>query len=217
MLFLHLVYQVLHSTFYKLFETKTSFGHTIRPRSRREGAPSMESYGAELKETPYPLVAALGARELQARVLPLLRSLNEEFVPKVHFAALAREHRFPSKKEVREKHGPFPNQSQRDLDGYRVGGVLKARWLKKHHELLPAVALLFHDFDPRWSQKDWLAHESALRDDMDQLRRELAGAFVHSEGSKDREGERFTSGQQRASVACCSCSCSRWTTPAWRL
>ncbi|TYZ57976.1 hypothetical protein PybrP1_008431 [[Pythium] brassicae (nom. inval.)] len=98
----------------------------------------MESYGAELKETPYPLVAALGARELQARVLPFVRSLNEEFVPKLRFLALPREHRFPAKKELREKHGPFPSQTQRDLEGYRVGGVLKARWLKKHHELLPA-------------------------------------------------------------------------------
>lgn len=137
----------------------------------------MESYGAELKETPYPLVAALGARELQARVLPLVRSLNEEFVPKLRFLTLPRDHRFPAKKELREKqHGPFPNQTQRDLDGYRVGGVLKARWLRKHHELLPAVALLFHEFDPRWSQKDWLTHESSLRDDLEQLRRELSGA-----------------------------------------
>ncbi|GLE04214.1 hypothetical protein PINS_up013125 [Pythium insidiosum] len=135
----------------------------------------MESYPQELKETPYPLIAALGARELQAKVLQHLRALNEEFVHKLHVASLPVEHRFPVKKEVREKHGTFPNQTQRDFDGYRVQGILKARWLKKHHEMVPAVVLLFHEFDPRWAQKDWLAQESTMKDEMDQLRRGLAG------------------------------------------
>lgn len=138
----------------------------------------MESYGTELKETPYPLIAALGARELQAKVLALVRTINEEFVPKLHFASLPADHRFPAKKEVREKHGTFPNQSQRDFDGVRVHGVLKARWLKKHHELLPAVVLLFHEFDPRWNQKDWLAQEAAMRDEMDQLKRAVSGKVL---------------------------------------
>ncbi|TMW57297.1 hypothetical protein Poli38472_003222 [Pythium oligandrum] len=135
----------------------------------------MESYGSELKETPYPLIAALGARELQAKVLPHVRTINEEFVPKLHFTSLPIEHRFPVKKEVREKHGTFPNQTQRDFEGYRVQGILKARWLKKHHELVPAVVLLFHEFDPRWSLKDWSTQESTMKEEMDQLKRGLSG------------------------------------------
>lgn len=139
----------------------------------------MESYGTELKETPYPLIAALGSRELQAKVLQHVRTINEEFVPKLHFTSLPIDHRFPVKKEVREKHGTFPNQTQRDFDGYKVQGVLKARWLKKHHELLPAVVLLFHEFDPRWNQKDWLIQENSMREEMEQLKRGLAGAFTY--------------------------------------
>lgn len=135
----------------------------------------MESYGTELKETPYPLIAALGARELQSKVLQLVRTINEEFVPKLHFTSLPSDHRFPLKKEIREKHGTFPNQTQRDFDGYRAQGILKTRWMKKHHELLPAVVLLFHEFDPRWNQKDWMTHETAMRDEMDQLKRGLSG------------------------------------------
>lgn len=135
----------------------------------------MESYGTELKETPYPLIAALGARELQIKVLQLVRTINEEFVPKLHFTSMPSDHRFPLKKEIREKHGTFPNQTQRDFDGYRTQGILKTRWMKKHHELLPAVVLLFHEFDPRWNQKDWMAHETAMRDEMDQLKRGLSG------------------------------------------
>ncbi|KAG7393385.1 Trafficking protein particle complex subunit 11 [Phytophthora pseudosyringae] len=134
----------------------------------------MESFGAELKETPYPLVAALGSRELQAKVLPLVRAANEEFVPKLHLASLPREHRFPAKKELREKHGTFPNQTQRDFEGYRTQGVLKARWLKKHHELLPAVVLLFDEFDPRWGPQDWQQRETALREEVEKLKRTLS-------------------------------------------
>ncbi|KAL3668419.1 hypothetical protein V7S43_006507 [Phytophthora oleae] len=134
----------------------------------------MESFGTELKETPYPLIAALGVRELQAKVLPLVRAANEEFVPKLHFASLPREHRFPVKKELREKHGTFPNQTQRDFEGYRTQGVLKARWLKKHHELLPAVVLLFDEFDPRWSPQDWQQRETTLREEVEKLKRTLS-------------------------------------------
>ncbi|KAG7399212.1 Trafficking protein particle complex subunit 11 [Phytophthora boehmeriae] len=134
----------------------------------------MESFGTELKETPYPLIASLGSRELQGKVLPQVRAVNEEFVPKLHFASLPREHRFPGKKELREKHGTFPNQTQRDFDGYRTQGILKARWLKKHHELLPAVVLLFDEFDPRWSPQDWQARESALREEIEQLKRTVS-------------------------------------------
>ncbi|KAG2774298.1 hypothetical protein PC129_g4514 [Phytophthora cactorum] len=134
----------------------------------------MESFGTELKETPYPLIAALGSRELQNKVLPLVRVANEEFVPKLHFTSLPREHRFPVKKELREKHGTFPNQTQRDFEGYRAQGVLKARWLKKHHELLPAVVLLFDEFDPRWSPPDWQQRETALREEVDKLKRTLS-------------------------------------------
>uniref|UniRef100_K3WKW3 Trafficking protein particle complex subunit 11 domain-containing protein n=1 Tax=Globisporangium ultimum (strain ATCC 200006 / CBS 805.95 / DAOM BR144) TaxID=431595 RepID=K3WKW3_GLOUD len=135
----------------------------------------MESYGTELKETPYPLIAALGERELQSKVLQHVRTINEEFVPKLHFTPLPVDHRFPVKKEVREKHGTFPNQTQRDFDGVKVQGILKARWLKKHHELLPAVVLLFHEFDPRWNQKDWLMQEIQMREEMEQLKRGLSG------------------------------------------
>ncbi|DBA03855.1 TPA: hypothetical protein N0F65_004545 [Lagenidium giganteum] len=135
----------------------------------------METYGAELKETPYPLIAALGAKEQQTKVLQHVRSLNEEFPVKLRFTSLPIEHRFPVKKEVREKHGTFPNQTQRDLEGYKVQGILKARWLKKHHELLPAVVLLFHEFDPRWSAKDWATQEATMRDQVDQLKRGLSG------------------------------------------
>ncbi|KAH7476281.1 hypothetical protein PRIC1_000289 [Phytophthora ramorum] len=134
----------------------------------------MESFGTELKETPYPLIAALGARELQGKVLPHVRAANEEFVPKLHFASLPREHRFPAKKELREKHGTFPNQTQRDFEGYHAQGVLKARWLKKHHELLPAVVLLFDEFDPRWSAQDWQQRETALREEVEKLKRTLS-------------------------------------------
>ncbi|KAE9043077.1 hypothetical protein PR001_g2984 [Phytophthora rubi] len=134
----------------------------------------MESFGTELKETPYPLIAALGSRELQGKVLPLVRAANEEFVPKLHLASLPREHRFPAKKELREKHGTFPNQTQRDFEGYRAQGVLKARWLKKHHELLPAVVLLFDEFDPRWSPQDWQQRETALREEVEKLRRTVS-------------------------------------------
>ncbi|GMF34395.1 unnamed protein product [Phytophthora lilii] len=142
--------------------------------SAEGGQSAMESFGTELKETPYPLIAALGARELQNKVLPLVRAANEEFVPKLHLASLPREHRFPAKKELREKHGTFPNQTQRDFDGYRAQGVLKARWLKKHHELLPAVVLLFDEFDPRWSVPDWQQREAALREEVDKLKRAVA-------------------------------------------
>ncbi|KAE9331464.1 hypothetical protein PF008_g15415 [Phytophthora fragariae] len=134
----------------------------------------MESFGTELKETPYPLIAALGSRELQGKVLPLVRAANEEFVPKLHLASLPREHRFLAKKELREKHGTFPNQTQRDFEGYRAQGVLKARWLKKHHELLPAVVLLFDEFDPRWSPQDWQQRETALREEVEKLRRTVS-------------------------------------------
>ncbi|ETI56443.1 hypothetical protein F443_00986 [Phytophthora nicotianae P1569] len=134
----------------------------------------MESFGTEVKETPYPLIAALGSRELQNKVLPLVRVANEEFVPKLHFTSLPREHRFPVKKELREKHGTFPNQTQRDFEGYRVQGILKARWLKKHHELLPAVVLLFDEFDPRWSPPDWQQRETALREEVEKLKRTLS-------------------------------------------
>ncbi|RLN82100.1 hypothetical protein BBJ28_00022933, partial [Nothophytophthora sp. Chile5] len=88
---------------------------------------------------------------------------------------LPREHRFPAKKEGREKHGTFPNQTQRDFDGYKIQGVLKAGWLKKHHELLPAVVLLFHEFDPRWNLQDWAGREAAIREEMEQLKRTLSG------------------------------------------
>ncbi|KAF4129147.1 Foie gras liver health family 1 [Phytophthora infestans] len=134
----------------------------------------MESFGTELKETPYPLIAALGSRKLQSKVLPLVRVANEEFVPKLHFTSLPREHRFPAKKELREKHGTFPNQTQRDFEGYRAQGILKARWLKKHHELLPAVVLLFDEFDPRWSPPDWQQRETALREEVEKLKRTLS-------------------------------------------
>ncbi|CEG40532.1 Uncharacterized conserved protein [Plasmopara halstedii] len=135
----------------------------------------MESFGTELKETPYPLIAALGSRELQNKVLPLVRGINEEFVPKLHFASLPRDHRFPVKKELREKHGTFPNQTQRDFDNYRVQGILKARWLKKHHELLPAVVLLFDEFDPRWSPQDWQQRETLLREEVEKFKRMISG------------------------------------------
>ncbi|KAF4323585.1 hypothetical protein BBO99_00001966 [Phytophthora kernoviae] len=134
----------------------------------------MESFGTELKETPYPLIASLGSRELQSKVLPQVRAVNEEFVPKLHFASLPREHRFPGKKELREKHGTFPNQTQRDFEGYRTQGILKARWIKKHHELLPAVVLLFDEFDPRWSPQDWQVRETALREEIEQLKRTVS-------------------------------------------
>ncbi|KAF1336690.1 Trafficking protein particle complex subunit 11, partial [Globisporangium splendens] len=146
----------------------------------------MESYGTELKETPHPLIAALGERELQTKVLQHVRTINEEFVPKLHFASLPADHRFPVKKEVREKHGTFPNQTQRDFDGVKVQGILKARWLKKHHELLPAVVLLFHEFDPRWNQKDWLMQEIQMREEMEQLKRGLSDINVHMSGRECR-------------------------------
>ncbi|CAI5740615.1 unnamed protein product [Peronospora destructor] len=132
----------------------------------------MESVGTELKETPYPLIATLGSRELQNKVLPHVRAVNEEFIPKLHFTSLPREHRFPVKKELREKHGTF--QTQRDFESYSTQGILKARWLKKQHELLPAVVLLFDEFDPRWEPQKWQQRETALRDEVEKLKRVLS-------------------------------------------
>lgn len=137
----------------------------------------MESFATELKETPYPLVAALGPDELQHQVLPHVRTVNEEFVPKLHFASLPRAHGFPVKKELRETHGTFSTQTQRDLETYRTQGILKTRWLKKHYELLPAVVLLFDAFDPRWGLLDWQQKEQALGDEVAQLDRLLSGRF----------------------------------------
>uniref|UniRef100_M4BD49 Trafficking protein particle complex subunit 11 domain-containing protein n=1 Tax=Hyaloperonospora arabidopsidis (strain Emoy2) TaxID=559515 RepID=M4BD49_HYAAE len=134
----------------------------------------MESFRTELKETPTPLIAALGSPELQNKVLPHLRTVNEGFVPKLRIASLPRAHRLPVKKELCEKHGTFSNQMQRDLDTYRTQGILKTQWLKKHHELLPAVVLLFDEFDPCWTLLDWQQKETALVDDVMQLKQTVS-------------------------------------------
>ncbi|KAI9905131.1 hypothetical protein PsorP6_013792 [Peronosclerospora sorghi] len=131
----------------------------------------MESFGTELQETPCPLIGALGSQDLQNKLLPYLRAANAEFVPTIHFVSLPREHRFPLKKELREKHGTFPNQTQRDFDGYRIQGILKARWIQKHLELLPAVVLLLDEFDPRWGPQEWQEKETTFREEVDKLKR----------------------------------------------
>ncbi|TDH72591.1 hypothetical protein CCR75_006101 [Bremia lactucae] len=131
----------------------------------------MESFGAEFKETPYPVIAVIGSRELQDKVLTQVRIINEEIVPKLHYASLPRDHRFPVKKEHREKHGTFPNQTQRDFDEYNIRGILKTQWMKKHHEVLPAVVVLVDEFDPRWSPLDWQQRETAMREEVDKFKR----------------------------------------------
>ena len=134
----------------------------------------MESFGPELKETPYPLIATLGSRALQAQLVPHILAVNEECTLKLHVASLSREHCFPVKKELREKHGTF--QTQRDFEGYLTRGILKVQWLKKQQELLPAVVLLVDEFDPQWEPHEWQRKETALRDDVETLRRVLSGA-----------------------------------------
>ena len=146
-------------------------------REQERTQPAMESFRTELKETPTPLIAALGSPELQNKVLPHLRTVNEGFVPKLRIASLPRAHRLPVKKELCEKHGTFSNQMQRDLDTYRTQGILKTQWLKKHHELLPAVVLLFDEFDPCWTLLDWQQKETALVDDVMQLKQTVSGGF----------------------------------------
>ncbi|ETV91620.1 hypothetical protein H310_13870 [Aphanomyces invadans] len=125
----------------------------------------MESYPVELKEAPRPLVAALGPKDIQARVLPVLRSINEEFVPHVQFKSLSFDHRyvFPTKK---------------DKTASPSKGIWKAGWLKKHHEVLPSVVLLFYAFEPRLASRDWAIQETVIRDEVEDFRRTLSGRDV---------------------------------------
>lgn len=134
----------------------------------------MEFYPAELKKTPHPLIAALGGTDYQAKIISHISAINEDYVPKLHFIALPVTHRFPVKKELREKHGTLLNQTQRDFEGYKVEGILKSHWLKKHHDTLPSVVLFFEEFDPRWNQKDWLDQEAKIRAQVEGLRKTLS-------------------------------------------
>ncbi|OQR81114.1 hypothetical protein ACHHYP_16730 [Achlya hypogyna] len=122
----------------------------------------MEVYPSELREVPCPLVAALGPKDIQTRVLPVLRSVNDEFIPRIHFTSTSFEHRFvfPAKKEKTES---------------KPRGLLKAQWLKKHHELLPSLVLLFYAFEPRLAARDWAIQETVIRDEVEDLRRNLSG------------------------------------------
>ncbi|KAF0694947.1 Aste57867_14202 [Aphanomyces stellatus] len=124
----------------------------------------MEAYPVELKEAPCPLVAALGPKEIQARILPVLRSINEEFAPKLHLTSLSYEHRFA-----------FPTKKDKPATTPPPRGILKARWLKKHHEILPSVLLLFYAFEPRLATRDWAIQETVIRDEVEDLRRSLSG------------------------------------------
>ncbi|KDO24414.1 hypothetical protein SPRG_09804 [Saprolegnia parasitica CBS 223.65] len=126
----------------------------------------MEAYPSELREVPCPLVAALGPKDIQTRILPVLRSVNDEFIPRIHFTSASYEHRFvfPAKKEKAEM-AKAPAKT----------GILKTRWLKKHHELLPSLVLLFYAFEPRLAQRDWAIQETVIRDEVEDLRRNLAG------------------------------------------
>nr|CCA14070.1 conserved hypothetical protein [Albugo laibachii Nc14] len=134
----------------------------------------MEFFPTELKKTPHPLIAALGGTDYQAKIISHISAINEDYVPKLHFTALPVDHRFSAKKELREKHGTLLNQTQRDFEGYRVQGILKSHWLKKHHDILPSVVLFFEAFDPRWNQKDWLDQEAKLRAQVESLRKTLS-------------------------------------------
>ncbi|KAH9097400.1 hypothetical protein LEN26_017044 [Aphanomyces euteiches] len=117
----------------------------------------MEAYPAELKDVPRPLVAALGPNEIQSRILPILRSINEEFMPQVQFKSFGYDHRwlFPPKKEKMSS---------------AVQGIIKSCWLKKHQEGLPSVLLLFYAFEPRLAMRDWAIQETIIRDEVEDLR-----------------------------------------------
>ncbi|OQR91197.1 hypothetical protein THRCLA_09075 [Thraustotheca clavata] len=123
----------------------------------------MEAYPQELREVPCPLVAALGPKEIQTRILPVLRSVNDEFLPRIHLTSVNYEHRFvfPAKK------APVAEAKPK--------GILKQRWLKKHHEMLPSLVLLFYAFEPRLAPRDWAIQETVIRDEVEDLRRNLAG------------------------------------------
>ncbi|ETV73007.1 hypothetical protein H257_12052 [Aphanomyces astaci] len=129
----------------------------------------MEAYPVELKEVPRPLVAALGPKDLQARVLPVLRSINEEFVPQLQIKSLSFDHRFvfPIKKDKSTSLSPPPSK-----------GIWKTDWLKKHHEVLPSVVLLLYAFEPRLATRDWAIQETVIRDEVEDLRRMLSGRDV---------------------------------------
>ncbi len=87
-------------------------------------------------ETPVPLVALLGIEQIHQPIISNLPQKNA-----LRFLSLPLGHSFPKHKTSSHRtNPPF-------YEGYQPDGILKANWISKHCDVLPAVVTLLFEWD----------------------------------------------------------------------
>jgi hypothetical protein len=85
--------------------------------------------------------------------------------PKFRYRLFPFSHAFP-------RRTPKPGKL---YDTYLPAGLLRAGWLDKHHNQLPAAVVAVFDFDPRMRHADWAPLEAAIVATLQDLRANLSG------------------------------------------
>jgi tetratricopeptide (TPR) repeat protein len=131
----------------------------------------MEVYPGELRETPTPVGAFVGAGKLYSSVtknLSMVSLPDGERQQSFKIIILERTDTLPKKKKARRTISP---SSSPVADSGPPPGILKANWMYKHSNLIPSVVVVFF---PEWSKENkWKAKEAENCALLDNLRIEL--------------------------------------------
>ena len=110
--------------------------------------PAIADYPDELKESPVPVVALMGQKELHGLISKHLSTSSQQITnkdfPSMHLLSLEANEALPERKKERKT----------TFENYIAGGILKSSWMYRHKQFLPSVVILIMSWEKNLKENE---------------------------------------------------------------